>query len=481
MLKSQRTSTRPAHHANNTATSFVNPWPSAGLPTLTEVFQSSFPFGWYNKDRLHSHSKSRKIKVVKPDWGRGSQRQPQAVEAKSSTSAATTTSDRKPQSIITTWLGHATALVEIPPLLGGEGEEADTRRLPSDGLNKKSTYLLFDPIFSTRAGPTQYQGVARHKEPPCQVADLPGCDAVFISHSHYDHLDVASIKAVFKHFPNARYFVSLGVKSWLLSTIKVAKDQIIELDWWQDREFNISDFDSPASGDSSSVQKQDQQDKQDTSTTTLKVSCVPAQHNSGRSPADQGSTLWCGWVIERFSQPSQTQTQAQAQDQDQDQDQSKPTRIGAIYHAGDTGYRRHANPSSPICPIFDTIGSRFGPLDLCFLPIWRGGSLGFISYMGLRLSHHDIPAALHASPTDAADMHIAVKARNTIAVHFGTFVGSDNETVEAVVELADACDARGIRWLDEEKGTGGTVASEEEDKGTAGVLDIGESLVVDVL
>lgn len=461
MPKSQQISSRPAHHANTTGTSFINPWPSAGLPTWTEILQSSFPFGWYNTASLHSHRRARKIKVVKPDWGH-----PGQVRARSGKSR----SNSSPRSITATWLGHAGALVEIPPLPRPDGDDSSTTS--SSKSREKSIYLLFDPIFSTRAGPNQYQGVARFKGPPCPIADLPGCDAVFISHSHYDHLDVSSIKATFNHFPHARYFVPLGIKAWILATIKISKDRVIELDWWQDREFNLSDFDTTVLGDTSGPQKQQQKDTPDDST-SLKISCVPAQHNSGRSPADQGSTLWCGWVIERFSQPSQDTSQAQSE--------SQRTRIGSIYHAGDTGYRRHANPSSPICPIFETIGSRFGPLDLCFLPIWRGGSLGFISYMGLRLSHHDIPAALHASPTDAADMHLAVKARNTVGVHFGTFVGSENETVEAVVEFADACDARGIGWLDEEGGEERKNASIEEGKGKAGVLDIGESFVVDIL
>lgn len=116
-----------------------------------------------------------------------------------------------------TWLGHATVLVEI------------------DGLN-----VLTDPIFSQRASPVQFMGPRRYRGPPCTVeqveelsskeADslpatfssppgvslppppplmwycqqLPRVDAVVISHSHYDHLDVGSVASL-----NARFGGSL--------------------------------------------------------------------------------------------------------------------------------------------------------------------------------------------------------------------------------------------------------------------------------
>ncbi len=81
------------------------------------------------------------------------------------------------------------------------------------------------------------------------------------------------------------------------------------------------------------------------------------------------------------------------------------------------GYRRTAN-SSAVCPIFKEIGQKFGPFDMSFVPIWRGGSLGFISHLGLRLSHNDIPSALHAALADAIDIHKDVLSRNTVAICF---------------------------------------------------------------
>ncbi|OCT48170.1 N-acyl-phosphatidylethanolamine-hydrolyzing phospholipase D [Cladophialophora carrionii] len=405
---------RPAHHANSSATAFVNPWPSASAPTWGELAQSSFPLGLYKDEHLR-HEKARELKVVKPDWGKASLKDRNIDKA---------------TSVIGTWLGHASALVEIPPI---------------DNIEQKSLWLLFDPVFSMRAGPTVNNGVARFKTAPCQVEDLPGCDAVFISHNHYDHLDAPSIRAIVQKFPQAKYFVSLGIKQWM-SSMGVPVEQICEMDWWENREYCPEDFGidtRPAS----------------TNQINFRFSCVPAQHNSARSPIDQGRTLWCGWVVERF---------IRTQD---DSSESKATRKGSIYHAGDTGYRRTSR-SDVVCPVFQEIGERFGAFDLSFIPIWRGGTLGFFSSWGLRLSHQDFPAAHHASPADAIAIHLDVRSRNTIGIHFGTFVGSENESYEAMIEFAKACDRHSVASLD---------SMGDDEYGRAGLLDIGDSLAVPTL
>ena len=180
---------RPAHHANDSGTSFRNPWPSAATPTWSELASSSFPVAWAHQ-HLHSHPKSQPIKLITPTWGSDLHR----------------SSDER---MLGTWLGHASAFVEMPLRAG------------------RTVKLLFDPMFSSRAGPTQYTGPARMIEAPCAVEELPGVDCVFISHnqcvfrelrrlrrelmrSSYDHLDTATIEAVAKRWPGARYFVPLG-------------------------------------------------------------------------------------------------------------------------------------------------------------------------------------------------------------------------------------------------------------------------------
>ena len=88
------------------------------------------------------------MKVVVPDWG------------------ATNLKDRglaRDKCIVGTSLGHAGAITELPL-------EGTARK----GGEKKSFWVVYDPIFSARAGPTPYTGPQRFKPPPCQVTDLPG-------------------------------------------------------------------------------------------------------------------------------------------------------------------------------------------------------------------------------------------------------------------------------------------------------------------
>jgi N-acyl-phosphatidylethanolamine-hydrolysing phospholipase D len=257
-------------------------------------------------------------------------------------------------------------------------------------------------------------------------------------------LDLSTIEAIFKKFPKARYFVPQGNKNWV-STLGIPRDRIHELDWWEKREYSVQDFGHTTSETASED-------------VLLRFTSVPAQHNSGRAALDQGTTLWCGWVIEQLLVSKD------------EAETSKTRRNGVIYHAGDTGYRRTAK-SEAVCPIFKDIGEKFGPFDLSFVPIWRGGTLGFISHLGLRLSHNDIPSALHASPVDAIDIHNDVLSKNTVAIHFGTFVGSENESLEAVMEFEEGRDVRGVLSLDEQVVDG---------RGRAGIVDIGGSVAVEI-
>ncbi len=141
-----------------------------------------------------------------------------------------------------TWLGHSTTLVEI----GGQR-------------------LLTDPMFSERASPFGFAGPIRFFAPPLAIGDLPTIDAVVISHDHYDHLDMASVRALAAR--GTRFIVGRGVGARLRGW-GVPDALVTELDWWQA-----------------------------TTVGTLQVTATPSRHFSGRWVHDQNGTLWAGWAI----------------------------------------------------------------------------------------------------------------------------------------------------------------------------------------
>ncbi|KAI5118427.1 hypothetical protein M0805_005511 [Coniferiporia weirii] len=369
-----------SHHANTSNTLFQNPWetpeesdenipPSSsvtswlwGLPALL----SSIPIEWARENTGYKHPLT---EVVKPDF--------QKFAANKHTLKAT-------------WLGHASYIVEFPQ--------------PKE--SEKPLLALFDPVFSDRVGPSPWAGIRRRLPPPCLISELPEFHFVVISHNHYDHLDLPSIREIARlRGPNVTFLVPLGVK-YLLTSSGISGDQVHELDWWDEVSL-------PAAGSGVAAP-------------TLSFTCVPAQHTSGRSVLDKCTSLWCGWVVKQLNSPLESSTR--------------------IYHAGDTGYIG----SNGACPVFEEIGERCGPFDLAMLPIWRGGTLSFISQLGLRLTHHPLLSAMHASPVDAVAIHRAVRARHTLAMHFATFAGSDAEALEPVVELMEAREEAGVGdWMEE--------------------------------
>lgn len=183
-----------------------------------------------------------------------------------------------------TWIGHATVLMQI------------------NGIN-----LLTDPVFSDRTSPVSFAGPKRKVRLPMSLAQLPHIDVVMISHNHYDHLDLASVRQLNHQAGGAPLFVvPLGVKAWMH---QAGIDNVRELDWWQS-----------------------------TSVPGLALHFVPAQHWSARGVGDRFQTLWGGWMM---------QTNADA---------AIPF---TCYFSGDTGYSKD----------FADIHRRFPTVDLALLPI----------------------------------------------------------------------------------------------------------------
>jgi L-ascorbate metabolism protein UlaG (beta-lactamase superfamily) len=149
-------------------------------------------------------------------------------------------------------------------------------------LQQGGVHILTDPVWSERVSPFGSIGPRRRREPGVRWEDLPRIDIVLLSHNHYDHLDLATLRRLGDR-GQSQFIVPLGVARLLRSD---GIGPLHELDWgdWL-----------PISG------------------TTIHG--VPALHFSARGLFDRNRTLWCGFVIE--------------------------TAGGMVYFAGDTAFGRH--------------------------------------------------------------------------------------------------------------------------------------------
>ncbi|GHG40061.1 MULTISPECIES: MBL fold metallo-hydrolase [Amycolatopsis] len=141
-----------------------------------------------------------------------------------------------------TWYGHASALVEL------------------DGAR-----VLLDPVWSDRVSPATFAGPRRLHEPPVPLSGLGRIDAVVISHDHYDHLDLATVRALVGA-SDAPFLVPLGVGAHL-ERWHVPAARIIELDWHEE---------ATVAG--------------------VRFVATPAQHFSGRGITND-DTLWTSWAL----------------------------------------------------------------------------------------------------------------------------------------------------------------------------------------
>lgn len=151
-----------------------------------------------------------------------------------------------------TWIGHSTFFIQLA------------------GLN-----IITDPVWARRMALRK-----RITPPGIPVTDMPPIDVVLISHSHYDHLHISSLR---KLDGDKRLIVPAGLRKKLL--LRGFQD-LHELQWWEQ-----------------SVQQD------------VKFTFVPAQHWARRNPWDMNRSHWGGWVIEIANGPT-------------------------IYFAGDSGYFR---------------------------------------------------------------------------------------------------------------------------------------------
>lgn len=177
---------------------------------------------------------------------------PQWVETKTSIPPRKSEGDK----ITYTVINHATVLIQF------------------QGLN-----ILTDPHYSLRSSPVSWAGPKRGRNPGVRFEDLPPIDVVVISHNHYDHLDLPTLKRLQKHSDPV---IFVGLKNGKLLK-EEGLSKVEEFDWWQEVKLGALSF-----------------------------TFVPGQHWSARGLNDRFETLWGGFFIKGTEK--------------------------SVYFAGDTGY-----------------------------------------------------------------------------------------------------------------------------------------------
>jgi L-ascorbate metabolism protein UlaG (beta-lactamase superfamily) len=147
-----------------------------------------------------------------------------------------------PDQVVVTFIGHAAFLIQVA-----------------------ATTVLIDPVYSRRASPTSFAGPRRVRLPGVRFEDLPAISLVLLSHNHYDHCDLRTLRLLERRFHppvvtplgNGRLLRPAGIR------------QVEEIDWWETA-----------------------------SAAPLPITLTPAQHFSARNMFDRNRALWGGFMIE---------------------------------------------------------------------------------------------------------------------------------------------------------------------------------------
>lgn len=275
-----------------------------------------------------------------------------------------------------TWVGHSTFLIQL------------------QGQN-----IMTDPVWANR--------MAFHKRlapPGIPIEDVPSVDVVLISHSHYDHLSISSIRGL---AGGKQLLVPAGLSSKLrqkgFSSIK-------ELHWWESVTIGA-----------------------------VKYTFVPSQHWTRRTPWDTNSSHWGGWIIEAVEHPYSNRGAAAYQDGSREDGPTFTGRsrmedrqaacegnaesaaaseaclesdaVRSVYFAGDSGYFSG----------FKEIGSRFD-IDVALMPI---GAYEPEWFMGPQ----------HVTPEEALRAFQDTGATLFVPMHYGAFKLAGDTPREALDRL----------------------------------------------
>lgn len=250
-----------------------------------------------------------------------------------------------------TWLGHAGVLFQL------------------DNVN-----VLVNPNFNDRGIKYYHPGDnKRYRTCVYKVEDLPRIDVIFITNTHFDYLDLSSVRGLNNRFGEMLlWYVPSGVADWME---KAGCKNVVEMNWWREDEVDFIDH--------SNID-----DEEKTTTTTFNIACTPSQNYHNRTFDDDNLALWCSWVI-------------------------KSPRY-KLFISGATGY----------CEVFKSIGRRYGPFHMAALPIGTYDPREKYGYGNI-------------TPEEAVQVHQDVLAMCSLAVGWGTFTLANEYYLEPPQRLND--------------------------------------------
>ena len=246
-----------------------------------------------------------------------------------------------------TWVGHATALIETP------------------GLN-----ILTDPVWSDVAGRWGI-GPTRVAEPGVRFDDLPKIDLVVVSHNHYDHMDLATLKRLWERdrpqivtsLGNDALIRSAGIPPWRPGSDVNHPYGVVARDWGKSFLFDSS---PPLGIDPTGMRF-----------SISFITIVRNHHWSSRWGTDRNRALWSSFVIQ--------------------------TPSGAIFFAGDTGLGDEQWPA-------EALAAAGRPIRLALIPIGA-----------FRFAPGQLGTGSHVGPPDALRVWNRLGRPWTLPIHWGTF------------------------------------------------------------
>jgi len=264
------------------------------------------------------------------------------------------------KTMLVTWIGHATVLIQ------------------TQGLN-----ILTDPIWSERASPFGFIGPKRVRAPGIRFEDLPKIDLVLISHNHYDHMDLPTLKRLWER-DRPTIVAGLGNDS-ILRREGIGS---VALDWSE----RVWAYDGPWGRRPIPLLECGFKG----CPPYREVRAVRSHHWSSRWGTDRNRALWSAFVVS--------------------------TPAGRIFFAGDTGYGDGSWADE---------AAKLGPYRLAILPI------------GAYLPR-DVMQANHMDPDESVRVFEKLKPAMALGMHWGTFQLTFEGIGDPPRRLAAATKARGI-------------------------------------